>query len=359
MLIGIEDSWLIEIAIDYLTGDEFQQMSIQEETGLALPVLAIKFSSERNEKIRQLLKERYIKIGFGKHDIETYAEYEIFDFDLQSGSRGEYKQDVVLYAFCGRIEYLTLPFFRAYNSESDPLLSNEVWDRVMSRNSLKPISIGMNDQMNWLQCAASDRQFLQHVTTRGYYADDDPMLTAITKEARAYYLPFSNLKKFPEVFGNTEAVDREIGTYNEVNRQGILSAIWGKQRRTLFHHFEEGTDDLVEAIPTTQIVSPGLKEASLRYAETTYLNDNVHPQYIRALEQNQQHKASLSADAIGIQLNEYTGIELLNLLEFLYERTEDGLQEKVSGDWLVVRSDLQITAQTFQQYLELSRERIL
>lgn len=359
MILGIKDSWQVEIEVDYLLGDEFQQMEIEEQAGLSLPVLSLKFTSERNEAIRRLLKEQYITIGFGKRSIETRARYEIFDFSLKNGPRGEFKQDVVLYAFCGEIEYLRLPRFLAYTSESVPQNSSDVWSTVVSRHGLTPETMTTQDRMNWLQCSKTDRHFLHEVTSHGFYKEGTPLLSGITKDGKALYLPFSALPKPKLLFGNVADADHSVGTYMEDNQTGFLSTVFGRKRRTLYRNMEEGTDDLVETNATTQIVSPGLRDGLVKYNEGTYLNDNIHPEWIRAYEQNVQLKASLSADAISIPLVEYSPVRLLDRVNFIYLRPEDGIQEKVSGEWLVVGGNLQILGNTFQQYLTLSRERIL
>jgi len=370
-MIGVEDSWIVEINGDEISGDELFELRIIDEAGLALPTLELAINTKDEKKIQKYTVPGYkIEIGLGKKTIEEVMEFQVFKKVTSEGVSGSGYWHMRLWCVLNQIKYLDEQQMIAYETTDSPKRSNEVWTEVVSRYDFTPDTTAFKDKMLWLQYNISDRRFLEELTWHGFYNANDPCLYTLRRDSKARYLPFSQLKTVKGIIGNSADYDYPSNYFEFTQNDGFLSVWGGGERITPMHTLEEGTDDEVDKLDRQsvkveqQILKKGVREEAKKYTEYQFLNDNVHSNWWRAYEQNRILRSSMGAINIEFHFPVYHKIFPLDYFKIQWNKQRTAAEGSemvipVGGDWLAVGSQLMITKGQYQQKLKLSREQLM
>ena len=361
-MIGKEGQYLITINNDELDVDEVRRVRVEEDAGLGLPLLFIDFATRDEEKIKRYNRPGYeIKVGMGVDSIEYTSTFRTFNSDM-SGSYGGDMWTTQLRAVLGGYEYLTLQRMNHFNTTKDPWNSSQVWENVMARAKLKSVTSTSDDKMLWLQHNNTDRKFLEEVVNHGFWAEDDPCLHGIRRNAEGVYKPVSELLVKKGTIGNTDAADIQANSFSTTQNEGFLSSWAGKKRRVPLHTAEGGQDRLEIGEATPQITPDvGLLDIT-KTQEINQMNDNVHKNWWKADRQNMQLKASMSATSMECVCYGYHDCFLLDAYETMFlSQHGQGQPPQVpyNGLWLVTKIVSTYEAHTFGMHINLNRETLL
>lgn len=362
-MIGTEDQWLLSINGDEINSDELSEFKLEDEAGLGLPILEMNFNTSDKEKMKEYTTVgKILDIGIGKSEISEKNKFMVFKKMFSEGITGTKRWFFKVWAVMGAMDYLEKQRQRTFNKTTDMKKSNEVWATVMNKYGIDPKTVNFNDKMLWLQYNITDRQFLQELVWHGYYASDDPCLSAITRDNRAIYKPLSKLKNVKGVIGNVDGVDYLTNYYEVIQNEGFLGSWGGGKRIAPFHNVEEGANDEVWSNVSQQILGTGIREDARRVTEYQLINDNVHDNWIKANEQNRILRASLNALNIDFHFHEYKSLFPLDYIKVQWKDVQKDSPEiitPITGEWIVLHSRILVSSNTYQQHVKVARETML
>jgi len=193
-MIGINGQWLMTINGKEIESAELEELRVIDEAGLGLPILEFSFHTKDFNKFKDYCTPgKTVELGIGKKTIDAKMDFVVFRKAAGYGSTGD-QYNLRVWCIQDTMKYLDTQKMRTFENEDSLKKSDEVWTSVWGEYGWIPDTISFDDKMMWIQYNITDRQFLNEVTTHGFYAKDDPCLIALRRDKKAVYKPLSLLK---------------------------------------------------------------------------------------------------------------------------------------------------------------------
>jgi len=360
-MIGKAGQFLLTINGDEIESEEFEHLVIEERAGLALPMVKLRFMTQRDEIAEKYNTPGYkVTIGYGRDEIVETSDFYVMTRNVQNVKGGD-NWGITVNGVMGHPQYLTKQRMEHYKSWSDLKKSTEVWSTIMERAELKPyVPKPSDDKMLWIQHNNTDRQFLEEMTWHGWYNEDDPMLSGIRRDKEAWYLPLSEvIKKQKGVIGNTDRADIEANNMQGSQNDGFLGSTQGKKRKVPYHQLDVGTDEFDEGEVQPHVAPKvGFADETDRTQEINFINDNVHKNWWRAFRQSRQTRSSLSGTGVYFTCENYNPIKVLDYYEVHMQKVDMYSQDitMYNGLWIVSKVSTYVVSHGMQQRVGLVRE---
>lgn len=360
-MIGKAGQYLLTINDEEVSSEEFEHLVIEERAGLALPMVKLKFMTQKDELVEKYNTPGYkVTIGYGRDEIVETTDFYVMTRQIANAKGGD-NWDITVNGVMGHPEYLTKQRMNHYNSWSDLQRSSEVWSTIMTRADLKPITPKpTDDKMLWLQHNNTDRQFLEEMMWHAWYAEDDPILNGIRRDKEAWYKPLSEIiKKKVGIIGNTDQADIKANNMQGQQNDGFLGSTMGKKRKVPYHSLDDGTDESDEGEVKPHVAPKvGFADKTDRTQEVNFINDNVHKNWWKAFRQARQTKTSLSGTGVYFTCENYNPVKILDYYEVQMQKVDPANVEitMYNGLWIVSKVSTYVVSHGMQQRVGLVRE---
>lgn len=366
--IGIEHQWILDI--EDFTPDEILQFYSFEDSGLELPLANLIFKSKDREKVAEYTKPgKKIRTAILKEesDESIVAEWEVQRKEGADGPMGGGNWGMKLWMTLDNTTYLNTQRFESYDNGGNGYKSSEVLEKVCQQDNLVPDAKTTDDKMVWIQYGITNRQLLEYLTFHGWYAENDPLFTAIYQSGTFIYKPISELKNNQRgLIGNSNECKYRANTINFVQEDGFFSNAIGSSRQIGQHSSEHGVGFRDSTQVHSQSMGTGFKEGTSRNSVFEHLNDNVHRNWWPALNQNRQGRSSISALVVSFVLSKiHADLKPLDFVEVDWrsQTGEEGgeANQAFAGKWMVLKSEYFIDhlKGTAYQIVNIGREELV
>lgn len=360
-MIGKKGMWVAQINGEEVKAEDLVTLAIYETAGLGLPTFTLRFRTQDEELYKKYSEPGFkINIGLGREDIEFNSDFTVFG--KKGSNHGGYDSFLVnVSGVAGSLSYLTKQTSQAY-APKEGKKSSEVWSEVVGRSGLKPEVETSNDKMMWIQPNTTDRNFLQEVTSHGFFAANDPALCGIRRDNKAIYKPLSKLTTKKGVIGNMSNADVIANSFDTKGLSGAMSAIGGSSRTIPYRDMDGGTHESHSGSASALISNKsGLSSDYSKIQSVGSINENVHKKWWEAYCQNAQAKTSLSSEKIVAMCGDYYPTFVLDSYEIAFQKQMEFGQPltPMNGLWLVTGVTCLIHNHIYTQHITLNRETLL
>jgi len=369
MAIGVDGQYLLRFNVgseeDFIDEDDLTEFSLIEEVGNILPSFQMVFATRKDNIVGMLSENNQFKVSFGR-DRNSLVDTPLSITTQESSGMGTDKKTLYMSGLYSALPYM----INSKLSISEEKSAIEVISDVVGTRFITDFNASNSlDSQRWIQPNVSDRKFVNEMWLHADLNNSFPAV-GISSDGKFILKDIKKRLSSPYDWRFTKNPDPNSAKdlvfdddYTTKVSSGFINSIVGYGREKLAYVIEEElSQSILKKVDPIVAITRKIarsEEVEARFAQTAFINDNVHENYWDAFLHNVVHLIGMGAVKLTFSFQGvYIPIRILDLVMFRDTSSTDQKETAShhSGLYFVSKVARTISNRQFITVVEVCRE---